>query len=77
MLPQRGVAEPDRLAALFPARTHPRCEPTEGVAVFNDHGLDEEAFAGEEQLAAELGGGDRRSGHQLGDLAAGVARRPS
>jgi hypothetical protein len=49
-----GVAEPDRLAAFIPSRTHPCGGPAQRVAVVDDHGLDEQVLAGEEKLAAGL-----------------------
>jgi hypothetical protein len=36
--------------------------------VVDDHGLDEQVLAREEELAAGLRSGDRRRRHQLGDL---------
>jgi hypothetical protein len=67
-----GVAEPDPLAAFLAAGPHPGRELAAGAGVVGDHGFHEVGFAGEEQLAAGFGGGDRGGGHELGDLADGA-----
>jgi hypothetical protein len=40
--------------------------------VVDDDGFDEQVLALQEQLPSRFGGGDRRGGHELGDLADGV-----
>ena len=67
-----GVAEPDRLAAFLAPGPQPAGQLLQGVVVVDDDGLDEQVLALQEQLPAGLGGGDRRRGHELGDLADGV-----
>src|SRR5438034_114281 len=54
------------------AGAHPRGELAERFAVVNDHRLDEEVLAGEQELPARLRRGDRGSRHQLRHLADGV-----
>ena len=64
-----GVAEPDRFSPLFAAGTHPRSEPAHGLAVVDDHRLDEEVLPREEKLPAGLRRGDRCRCHQFRHLA--------
>jgi hypothetical protein len=67
-----GVAEPDPLAALAAACPHPRGQLVAGCGVVGDDGFHEVRLAGQEQLPAGFGGGDRGGGHQLGDLPDGA-----
>ena len=67
-----GVAEPDRLPPLLATRTHPSRKAVQGLAVVDDHRLDEEMLAGQEQLSTGLGRRDRGSSHELGHLLNGL-----
>ena len=68
-----GVAEPDRLPALLAAGPQPAGQLRGASSASSTMTVSmKRCLPCEEQLAAGLGGGDRRGGHELGDLADGV-----